>query len=264
MPGVPFEMKMMCDNFVIPQLKEKYHFPVIISRTILTQGIGESFLSDLIEPWERSIPKHIKLAYLPSPGIVKLRLTGSDDDDKMIESTVQNLIAQLQQIIPEYIYGYDNQKLEEIIGPLLLKKKATLSTAESCTGGYISHLITSIAGSSDYYKGSVIAYDNAVKSEVLNIEKSIIETHGAVSEEVAKAMAVNVQKILKTTYSIAVTGIAGPTGGTALKTVGTIWIAIATPIDVTAVKFQFGENRMVNITRSAITALNMLRKELLK
>jgi len=264
MPGVPFEMKSMFENFILPQLKSKHHLPVIISKTILTQGIGESFLADLIADWEKNIPSNVKLAYLPSPGIVKLRLTGVDENGKDLQNTIDNLVSALQLIIPEYIYGYDNQKLEDIIGALLVEKNATLCTAESCTGGYLSHLITSCQGSSEYYKGSVIAYSNEIKSSILHIDTSIIEAHGAVSEEVVKAMAVNARDTLKTTYSIAITGIAGPGGGTEFKSVGTVWIAVASPIDVKARMFLFGENRMVNISRSAITALNMLRKELVK
>ena len=264
MPGVPFEMKSMFENFILPQLKVKHHLPVIISKTILTQGIGESFLSDLIADWEKSIPQNIKLAYLPSPGIVKLRLTGIDENSADLQNTIDNLISSLQFIISEYIYGYDNQKLEDIIGALLMQQNATLCTAESCTGGYLSHLITSCQGSSEYYKGSVIAYSNEVKSNLLKIDSSLIEAHGAVSEEVVEAMAINARNILNTTYSVAITGIAGPGGGTELKSVGTVWIAVASPKNVSTQMFLFGENRLVNISRSAITALNMLRKELLK
>ena len=264
MPGVPFEMKEMFENFIIPEIKAKYQLPKIISKTILTQGIGESFLADMIADWEKSIPKSVKLAYLPSPGIVKLRLTGTDENNNQIEITIDNLIISLQQIISEYIFGYDNQKLEEIIGAMLIKKSATVCTAESCTGGYISHLITTCPGSSEYYKGSVISYSNEAKTDILNIDKSIIETHGAVSEEVVRAMAVNARLLLKTDYCIAITGIAGPAGGSATKPVGTVWIAIAFADNVLTKMFLFGENRMTNITKSANTSLNMLRKELLK
>jgi len=264
MPGVPFEMKMMFENFIIPQLNVKYNLPRIISRTILTLGIGESFLSDLIAPWEKSIPAGIKLAYLPSPGLVKLRLTGSDEENFQMENIIENLITNLQQIIPEYIFGYDNQKLECIVGSLLVNKNATLSIAESCTGGFLSHLITSCPGSSEYYKGSVISYANEAKADLLKIDKSIIETKGAVSDEVVRAMAVNARKLFKTDYSIATTGVAGPGGGSTAKPVGTVWIGVATPVNVTARMYLLGENRDVNINRASVNALNMLRKELLK
>ncbi len=263
MPGVPFEMKLMFESFVIPKLKDKYTLPYIISKTILIQGIGESALSELIAPWEKSIPHDIKLAYLPSPGIVKLRLTALDIQKDFLENTINNLTSQLQQLIPEYIYGYDNQNLEDIIASLLIKKNASVSIAESCTGGYLSHLITSCPGSSEYFKGSVIAYSNQIKTNILKIKSSIIDIHGAVSEETVREMAVKVKKLFNTTYSIAVTGIAGPSGGTPQKPVGTVWIAVASPEAIISKIFLFGENRNLNIKKSSITALNLLRKLLI-
>jgi len=262
MPGVPYEMKTMFDNFILPEIKLKYKLPYYYSRTILTQGIGESFLSDIITDWEKSIPSFIKLAYLPSPGIVKLRLTGSSDDKISIENHIEQLISNLKEIIPQYIYGYDNQKLEEIIGAKLIDNNATISIAESCTGGYISHLFTSCPGSSEYFIGGITAYANAIKTNKLKIDNKVLMTYGAVSSEVVSVMASNVRKQFKTTYGLATTGIAGPAGGTPQKPVGTVWIAIATPKQVITEKFLFGENRMLNITKTAITALNMLRKEI--
>jgi len=262
LPGVPFEMKAIFDDFIIHQLKVKHQLPFIVNRTILTQGIGESFLSETIADWEKSIPPSIKLAYLPSPGIVKLKLTGIGTDKVKLERSIENLISELKQIIPQYIYGYDNQKLEDIIGGLLINNNATLSTAESCTGGYLSHLITSCPGSSEYYKGSVIAYENSIKTQVLNIPEDIIEKNGAVSNDVAKMMAKNIRKLLKTTYGIGITGIAGPGGATPTKPVGTVWIAVASVTEVHCEMFLFGENRLRNIQKAAITALNMLRKQL--
>lgn len=260
MPGVPFEMKMMFDNFVIPQLKVKYKLPLIYSKTILTQGIGESYLCDMLTEWENSIPHGVDLAYLPSPGLVKIVLTASSRHVSNPENVVNNLVATLEPIISEYIFGYDNQTLEDIIAAMLIKRNATLSTAESCTGGYLAHLITSRPGSSEYYKGSVIAYSNEIKEKWLQVDKTLLDTYGAVSEQVVKQMAVNVRRIMDTTFGISVSGIAGPGGATPAKPVGTVWIAVASDKDVVSRMFQMGENRMYNIKKSSLTALNMLRK----
>ncbi|MDD3878123.1 MAG: competence/damage-inducible protein A [Bacteroidales bacterium] len=264
MPGVPSEMKMMFESFILPELKLKFKIPKIISRTVLTQGIGESYLSEVISDWEKKIPPQIKLAYLPSPCIVKLRLTVIENDGESFEHIIENLIFELNEIIGEYIYGHDNQKMEEIIGSLLSEKNLTVSFAESCTGGYLSHLLTSNPGSSEYYKGSLIAYANDIKIKELHINSQLIEEFGAVSEEVAIEMASKIKDKFKTDFAVAVTGIAGPDGGTAKKPVGTVWIAVAGKNNVSAQKFLFGENRILNITKASITALNLLRKEIIK
>lgn len=260
MPGVPFEMKMMFEDFVIPQLKVKYKLPLIYSKTILTQGIGESYLFDMLTEWEKSIPYGVDLAYLPSPGLVKIVLTASSGHISNPESVVNNLVVTLQPVISDFIFGYDNQTLEDIIAAMLIKRNATLSTAESCTGGYLAHLITSRPGSSEYYKGSVIAYSNEIKENWLQVDKTLLDTYGAVSEQVVKQMAVNVRRIMNTTFSIAVSGIAGPGGATPAKPVGTVWIAVASDKEIDCRIFQMGENRMYTIKKSSLTALNMLRK----
>ena len=263
MPGVPFEMKPMMTDFVIPKLKKHFDTPAILHKTILTQGKGESFLAEIIKDWENELPKNIKLAYLPQPGIVRLRLSAKGEDDEILSKQVETEIDKLKNIIPEYIFGYDDDKLETIVGELLKERKKTLSTAESCTGGYISHLITSISGSSEYYLGSVISYANEIKENILGVSKQSIIEHGVVSRQVVTEMAKGVQGKLNTDYSIAVSGIAGPTGGSVEKPVGTTWIAIATPEKVVAKKFLFGEHRERNIRKTALMALDMLRKEIL-
>jgi len=262
MPGVPFEMKAMMTGEIIPRLKQRFHTPFILHRTILTQGIGESFLAARIEVWEDSLPPHIRLAYLPQPGIVRLRLTGTGDQEQRLADELAKLIAALQELIPDYIYGYENDTLEELVGKILTDKGATLATAESCTGGYIAQLITSVPGSSAYYKGSVVCYANEVKEQVLGVQHETIEAFGAVSEQTVTEMAIGVQTLLNVDYVIATSGIAGPTGGTKEKPVGTTWIAIATPDEVYAHVYQFGDSRDRNIRRAALQALNLLRKKI--
>lgn len=208
------------------------------------------------------MPTTIKLAYLPSPGRVKLRLSSTGKDRNQLQKHIDIEVEKLKKIIPEYIYSEDNEDLGSVIGELLRNKKSTISTAESCTGGYISHLITRIAGSSDYYKGSIVSYANEIKENELNVNPKDIEQYGAVSQQVVEQMAWGVKNKMKTDYAIATSGIAGPTGGTEEKPIGTVWIAIATPEGVSSKMYLFGKQRDVNIERSAITALGMLRNEM--
>lgn len=263
MPGVPFEMKPMMTDYILPALSYRSDIGAIVHKTILTQGVGESFLAATIQNWEDALPGHIKLAYLPQPGIVRLRLSAYGADKNKLIDEVDEEVEKLLKIIPELVYGYGNDTLEEIVGKLLKERNQTLVTAESCTGGYLAHLITSIAGSSSYYLGSIISYSNDLKIKLLGVDARDIETQGAVSEAVVKSMAGNARERLGSDYAVAVSGIAGPDGGTELKPVGTTWIAIATPDKVVAQKFMFGEHRERNIHRAAISALNMLRKILL-
>jgi len=263
MPGVPFEMKQMMGNSILPKLKIKFHLEFVCHKTILTQGISESFLSEIIADWEKELPSFVKLAYLPSPGIVRLRLTAKGNDENKMTDEINHQTSLLQKIISEYIYGYDNDKLEALIGLLLKKNNKTIATAESCTGGYIAHLITSISGSSAYFKGSVVCYANEIKTKLLDVEEESIIKNGAVSEEVVKQMALNVRNLFNVDYAIATSGIAGPDGGTEVKPVGTTWIAIANKNQVFAKRFTFGENRERNIQKAAITALNLLRKQII-
>lgn len=263
LPGVPFEMKHMAEKFLFPSLKKQFTTPFIVHKNILCTDIGESTLAEKINNWENELPEYIKLAYLPSPGLVKLRLSATGKDAAGLTSQINSEITKLKKVISEYIFGYDSDTLEEIIGNLLRNKNQTLSVAESSTGGNIAHIITSISGSSDYFKGGIIAYSNQIKNQLLNIPLQIIDEHGAVSSEVAERMVKEVIKIYNTDYGIAVTGIAGPTGGTATKPVGTTWIAVASQGTCLVKQYLFGEHRGRNIDKTTITALNMLRKIIL-
>lgn len=262
MPGVPYEMKAMLSKSVIPQLKQKYELPEIINHMVYTQGLPESMLAEELEDWESSLPASIKLAYLPSPGRVKLRLSSVGKNRVDMQKAIDKKVEELKTIIPQHIYSENEEHIQAVIGDLLRAKKATVATAESCTGGYIAHLITEIAGSSDYYLGSILAYANEVKTNQLGVSAYDIEKYGAVSQQVVEQMALGVQQQLKTDYAIATSGIAGPTGGTEDKPIGTVWIAVATPKGVKSEKYVFGKQRKVNIERAAITALGMLRREL--
>jgi len=261
MPGVPFEMKAMMSDYVIPELT-KNNKSKIVHKTILTTGAGESFLADLIKDWEAYLPEHIKLAYLPQAGIVRLRLSAYGFDKSKLEEEIEVHIQKLNKLIPELIFGYDDETLQSVIGKLLKAKGKTLATAESCTGGYIAHLITSIAGSSEYYKGSVVSYANEIKTDVLGVKQDTLIKYGAVSEQTVTEMALGAIAILNTDYAIAISGIAGPDGGTDEKPVGTVWIAIANGQNVITKKFQLGNNRGRNIKLASNAALNMLRKAL--
>ncbi|MCW3101776.1 MAG: damage-inducible protein CinA [Bacteroidetes bacterium] len=268
MPGVPFEMKALMTEQVVPRIRSMFKLPVIVHKTILTQGIGESTLSELLNDWEDSLgPLNIKLAYLPSPGMVRLRMSSRGEDEKKLKDLTDQKIEELKKIIPEYIYGYEvygeeKETLEMMVGKMLKEKKKTVSTAESCTGGYISHLITKVPGSSLYYTGSVISYAYEIKESELGVPHDVIMQHGAVSQPVVEQMAKAIRERYKTDYSISASGIAGPDGGTADKPVGTVWIAVATPDKVISEKFLFGSNRERNIQKTANAALNMLKKEL--
>ncbi len=259
MPGVPFEMKTMMSNFIIPELSKNINIQ-IKHKTIHIQGIGESFLADLIKDWETELHKSISLAYLPQPGLIRLRLTAKGSINENLEIIIENEVKKLQNLIPNLIFGYDDDTLESVIGELLLKYNKTISTAESCTGGYISHLITSIPGSSNYYKGSIISYSNEIKNSLLGVSNTTLNNYGAVSKETVEEMAKGALKTLKTDYSIAVSGIAGPDGGTKEKPVGLIWIAVASENKIITEKFLHGEDRGRNIRKAALSALNMLRK----
>lgn len=260
MPGVPFEMKPMMENEVIPRVKAKYKTPVILHKTIMTQGVGESFLAKKIEDWENSLPKNIKLAYLPQPGIVRLRLSANGEIKAKCEKIIADLVGKLNVLIGDLIFGYDDILLEEAVGESLKLHQKTVATAESCTGGYIAHLFTSIAGSSNYFKGSAVTYANEIKENILGVSHEDLEKHGAVSETVVKQMALGAKAKFGTDYAIATSGIAGPGGGTEDKPVGTTWIAIAGPKGVLAKKYHFGEHRGRNIRRAALTALFLLKK----
>ena len=264
LPGVPFEMIHLMEKQVMPRLIEKYQTKPLKYRTIMTIGIGESYLADMICSWEDALPKDMSLAYLPQYGSVRLRISCSDTNP---DSSLQRINAEIDKVLPiiqDYVYGYDDITMQEVLGQILLENKATLATAESCTGGYISHLITSIAGSSAYFKGSIVAYANKVKEEQLNVDPQNITKYGAVSEEVVKQMAEGARRALHSDYAIATSGIAGPSGGTQEKPVGTVWIAVSSATKTVAIKHNLGDHRERVIERSAIIGMKMLRDLLLK
>jgi len=263
MPGVPFEMKTLMTGQIIPRLQEKFNPGFIYHKTIMTHGLGESKLAEQIQDVEEGLPHHIKLAYLPQPGIVRLRLSASGNDKNFLENEINKYCRQIRDIIPELVFGFDDVSLEEVVGKLLMEKGKTLSSAESCTGGYIAHLITSIPGSSNYFTGSVISYSNEIKIEELDVKPVDLYKYGAVSKQVVEQMANGVREKLGTDYSLATSGIAGPDGGTEEKPVGTVWIALASESGVKSKLLYLGEHRGRNIRRSALAALDMLRLELI-
>jgi len=267
LPGVPFEMKALLSNEVLPRLRQKFpSHEHIIHKVVQVTGIPESILSDKLENWELRLPPTMALAYLPRPGIVRLRLTGKGSDFEQLEADMNSQIEGLTQLLRDHIFSYEDNQIEEVIAGLFQQAKTvTLACAESCTGGYLSHLITSVPGSSAYFKGSVISYANETKRNILNVRELNLKKHGAVSEYVVNDMAINTLGLFEVDYSIAISGIAGPDGGTAEKPVGTVWIAVATPTRITTREFHFGNlGRDRVIQCAAIAALNMLRLELLK
>lgn len=257
LPGVPFEMEWLMRNRVIPKLQETFSTDIIINKNILVQGIGESFLSDLIEPWELSLPENVKLAYLPVAGLTKLRLTYRSNRNN--QSNLNNLTKGLYELAGKYIVGEDCETLDELVHKTLIEKGLTLATAESCTGGNIARLLTAQAGASAYFKGGVVAYSNEVKESALGVKHSTLKAHGAVSEETVREMAEGVRERLGADLAIATTGIAGPDGGSEEKPVGTVWIAVADKTHTEAKLLQFGANRrQQNIDRSTNQAYAML------
>jgi len=262
MPGVPHEMKGIMQDSVLKKLRDRCNLPPVIHESILTQGIGESFLSDLIAPWEDALPKHIKLAYLPTAGILRLRLTLSGNEEHKLREDLEKEILKLKAIAGKYIFGRGEDTLEKLIGDKLRSLKATVCTAESCTGGYLAHRITTVPGSSDYFMGSIIAYDNDLKVSLLNVDKNLLQEYGAVSEKVAVAMAEGARDRLKTDYSIATTGIAGPAGASPGKPVGTVWIAIAGPERTYSTLLKLGTERFGVILNTSAHAFHKLSKML--
>ncbi len=259
MPGVPHEMKKLVKDFVLPKLAQVFDLPVIYHKLVKTAGIGESWLADLIKDWENALPPHIRLAYLPSLGHVKLRLTAFGTNKEQLQ---QEVAAQIQAVLPQiekYVYGYDEETLETAIGKLLKNEGKTLALAESCSGGYVSHLITTVPGSSAYFQGSVVPYHNALKEQLLGVNPETLSTHGAVSEATVAEMAEGVRSLFHADYGLASSGIAGPDGGTEDKPVGTVWIACAGPEGVETRKLQLTQDRMLNIQLTGVAVLNLFR-----
>jgi nicotinamide-nucleotide amidase len=263
LPGVPFEMKNLMTHRILPELQSHFATLVIKHKMILTVGIGESFLAERIEAWEDKLPSHIKLAYLPSFGGVRLRLTATGTNESVLNQELTEQVAEVLPLIEKNVYGYDDDTLESVIGRLLQAREWTLSTAESCTGGYVAARITSVPGSSVSFMGSIVSYSNDVKINQLGVSPETLAQFGAVSEEVVRQMAEGVRKALGTDVSIATSGIAGPDGGTADKPVGTIWIACATPTRTVAKLLKLGQYREQNIQLTATYVLNLLREEIL-
>jgi len=263
MPGVPFEMKTMMLNEVITRLQHRFcPDENILHRTLSVIGFTESALALRIEDWEDKLPADIDLAYMPGSGIIRLRLSASGADMQYLTAQTEREIEKLRSILGNHIISENDETMEEIVARMLTERRQTVASAESCTGGYIANLLTSISGSSAYFKGSVVAYANDVKEQMLQVNARDLQQHGAVSEQVVKQMATNVRQLLGADYGIATSGIAGPTGGTPEKPVGTIWIAVATASQTEARLLQLGANRESNIQRTSTAALNMLREKM--
>lgn len=260
MPGVPHEMQGMMTSDVIPLLVKKFNVANIAHRTLLTFGIGESMLADLIQDFEEALPAHIKLAYLPNYGMVRLRLTSIGDDKLAIEKEIDEHFTTLQEKVKDYLVTNEDEPMQDVVAKLLKRYKKTVSTAESCTGGYIASLITAKPGASEYYDGSVVSYSYKAKEDLLGVEKNVLDTLGAVSEEVVIQMAKGALKNIGTDYTIAVSGVMGPGGGTDEKPVGTVWVAVGSNKKINTQKFQFRFDRDRNIILTATNALNLLRK----
>lgn len=258
MPGVPAEMKKMMSEEILPRLQSKFASDAIVHYIIRTAGIGESFLAEKISAWEKSLPPHIKLAYLPSLGEVKLRLTASGKDKDSLQKEVEALAGDLRPLAGQYIYGYGDQTLELALGNILREKKLGIAAAESCTGGYIAHLLTMHPGSSGHFRGGLVAYSNDVKANVLNVSRESLEQFGAVSEQVIVQMAENIRTLCGADIGVATSGIAGPDGGTPEKPVGTVWIAFSDGKRTVSKKLQLTKERSFNIRHSAVAALNLV------
>ncbi len=262
MPGVPHEMKKMMAEQVLPRIAKKYQLPVIYHKVIRTIGLGESFLAEKISAWEKSLPPHIKLAYLPSLGEVKLRLTCFGDSQHQLEHEANEWVEKLKEYVGQNIYGYGEDPIEVAIGKLLHEKKLTLSIAESCTGGYLSHLITSVPGSSEYFMGSMIPYAYEIKMRQLGVKPETLEKFGAVSEPTIIEMANIVRAKFSTDIGVATSGIAGPGGATPDKPVGTVWIAYSDKHQTITKKLQLSKDRLINIRLASMGVLNLIRQSI--
>ncbi len=265
LPGVPYEMKYLIDNEVIPNLVQKFERPYILHQTIMTYGTGESLIAEQIEEWEDNLPDFIKLAYLPSPGKVRLRLTARGDNKELLQAAIAHQVQMLDVLIHEIIVGYnEDETIEVMLGRLMTEKGFTLATAESCTGGKIASTLTSVSGASNYFKGSVVSYATQTKIDVLGVSKSTIDEFSVVSAQVASEMALGIQKLMQVDYAIATTGNAGPAKGDSSVDLGIVFIAIATPKGVFVEEFNFGQPREKVIDRAVSKSLELVYKEILK
>jgi nicotinamide-nucleotide amidase len=263
MPGVPHEMKGLMEDEVIPRITGLFSLAHITHKTLVTFGVGESMLAEMIKDFEEKLPAHIKLAYLPNYGIVRLRLTSTTPEKDSSDDEIGSLFKELQEIVKDCIVATEDEPMEKTVGRLLLERKKTVSTAESCTGGYIAHLITSVSGASSYYEGSMVTYSYQAKENLLQVKKETLEKEGAVSEAVVHEMASGLLQHMQTNYAIAVSGIMGPGGGTPDKPTGTVWIAVAGKHNQMTKKFHFRFDRSKNIQLTAMNALNLLRQFIL-
>ncbi len=260
MPGVPMEMKAMMSKTVLPKIKKNFRLPVIVHKVIRTIGIGESWLSEIIAKWEDQLPEHLSLAYLPGKAQVRLRLTGVGDETSALETEMDQQITEVMPLIEQYVFGFGEIEIEDAVGEILKSAGLTISTCESCTGGFLSHRLTSVAGSSEYYHGSTIAYHNDIKKMYVGVKEKTLQEYGAVSEQTASEMAIGIRKKYKTDIGISTTGIAGPDGGTEEKPVGTVWLAISFGKQVVTRKLQLPGDRLYNIELTAIHGLNFIRQ----
>lgn len=258
MPGVPHEMKGLMSKKVVPLLLKEFNMPVILHRTLLTAGVGESFIAEKIQLWEEALPGHIKLAYLPNYGMVRLRLTTQGTDEKALQAEIDDLFKELQELVQEWLVADKDEPLEKALGDLLLARNKTIATAESCSGGYIAHLLTSVPGSSAYFKGTVVAYSYDAKETILGVNHSTLESKGAVSEETITEMFNGLMRVTTADYGIATSGIMGPGGGTEDKPVGTVWVAVGSREKMVAKRLHFRFDRAKNIELTAAHALLML------
>lgn len=263
LPGVPFEMEAIMIESVLPKIKATFKLASVIHKTAITFGLAESMLAAHIAPWEESLPEHLHLAYLPSPSQLRLRLSAYNMDHAVATKEIDEAFDRLMPLLGDLFVGWGDTTVQSAVANILIQRGETLSAAESCTGGALSAKFTAMSGASEYFWGGVVSYDNSVKENVLGVSRENLETYGAVSEQVARQMAEGVRRLCGTTYGVATTGIAGPTGGTPDKPVGTVWMAVAGPTGTLAKVVQHGKVRAINIERAASAAINMLRLELL-
>jgi nicotinamide-nucleotide amidase len=260
LPGVPHEMKGLMGKEVLPRLLKQFKMPIILHQTLLTFGVGESFLAEAIKDWEEALPSYMKLAYLPHYGMVRLRLTTTGDDKNRLEQELEKQIIPLKELLKQWLIIDEDLTMQQAVAKLLKEQKQTVGTAESCTGGYIAHLLTADPGASSNYKGTVVSYDNQVKKDLLGVSQQSLDSVGAVSEEVVTQMVKGVLQNLKTDYALATSGIMGPDGGSEKKPVGMVWVAVGNAEKIETKEFYFRFDRMRNIEQTSIAALAMLHR----
>lgn len=263
MPGVPFEMKGIFSDELLPRFKERFHAVPYEKRVVMTTGIGESFLADKIKEWEENLPDFLSLAYLPQYGMVRLRLSGRHGNADLLHATLDKEIEKLTALISDYVFSMEDKPIERVVFDLLINKGMTFASAESCTGGNIAHVITLIPGSSEVFKGTAVTYATPMKTKVLGVPAETIENHGVVSQPVVEAMAKGVRDLMEADFGVATTGVAGPSGGTEETPVGTVWIGVASARGVVSKCFNFGKDRENVINRATIAAYEMLRQQII-